>query len=399
MHADVMPLADTSMDVVLHGGALVDTDVCFLLDYDADLTSHGGATDSQADDELDINVDVVLYGGADASELHLQQFRALSFDFSDLSLPFSFYFSSLRLYDFPLFHFNLMVSLPIPIFSRALFLVLIFDLPAYVSLLQASQPVSTTPPSTAQTVFSLNAPCHSRPFASLAFDRYLPIPLQLEVPLIRLPASESLMGGFATANARERPHLKPVAVDVSMDVFGGEAIGFPRPWAPARDAMPAAGVYRHSSSGGVVTLVAGVLDLRAAVVSDGGAELSDVLDRFLPRCPRMFKFIFWQMLKWDEALGNEHSAAAPAEIKQYLTSESESSSPNHCITTFTSNSTSTDGISGGSTFLGGSTIPTLTSSILPSNPSVFVAGILLTVYCVTIPRSRTSGTPPLAITA
>jgi hypothetical protein len=70
-------------------------------------------------------------------------------------------------------------------------------------------------------------------------------------------------------------------------------------------------------------------------------------------------------------------AAAPTEIKRYSTS----SSPNRRITNFTSNSTSTSG-SSGSTFLGGSTIPTL-------NPSKIVAGILLNrVHAVGKPMRR-----------
>jgi hypothetical protein len=74
-------------------------------------------------------------------------------------------------------------------------------------------------------------------------------------------------------------------------------------------------------------------------------------------------------------------AAAPTEIKRYSTS----SSPNRRITNFTSNSTSPGG-SSGSTFLGGSTIPTL-------NPSKIVAGILLNrVHAVGKPmRRRMSG--------
>jgi hypothetical protein len=67
-------------------------------------------------------------------------------------------------------------------------------------------------------------------------------------------------------------------------------------------------------------------------------------------------------------------AAAPTEIKRYSTS----SSPTRRITNFTSNSTST----GGSTFLGGSTIPAL-------NPSKIVAGILLNrVHAVGKPMRR-----------
>ena len=78
-------------------------------------------------------------------------------------------------------------------------------------------------------------------------------------------------------------------------------------------------------------------------------------------------------------------AAAPTEIKRYSTS----SSPTRRITNFTSNSTSTTSSSSstsssgsGSTFLGGSTIPTL-------NPSKIVAGILLNrVHAVGKPMRR-----------
>jgi hypothetical protein len=76
-------------------------------------------------------------------------------------------------------------------------------------------------------------------------------------------------------------------------------------------------------------------------------------------------------------------AAAPTEIKRYSTS----SSPNRRITNFTSNSTSpsrstSPSGSSGSTFLGGSTIPTL-------NPSKIVAGILLNrVHAVGKPMRR-----------
>ena len=70
-------------------------------------------------------------------------------------------------------------------------------------------------------------------------------------------------------------------------------------------------------------------------------------------------------------------AAAPTEIKRYSTS----TSPNRRITNFTSNPTSSSG-STGSTFLGGSTIPTL-------NPSKIVAGILLNrVHAVGKPMRR-----------
>ena len=44
-----------------------DASACFPLDDDADITSHGGATDSQGDDVLDMSVAVASYGGADAS--------------------------------------------------------------------------------------------------------------------------------------------------------------------------------------------------------------------------------------------------------------------------------------------------------------------------------------------
>ena len=75
-------------------------------------------------------------------------------------------------------------------------------------------------------------------------------------------------------------------------------------------------------------------------------------------------------------------AAAPTEIKRYSTS----SSPNRRITNFPSNSTSTVG-SSGSTFLGGSTIPTL-------NPSKIVAGILLNrVHAVGKPMKRRMSGP------
>ena len=70
-------------------------------------------------------------------------------------------------------------------------------------------------------------------------------------------------------------------------------------------------------------------------------------------------------------------AAAPTEIKRYSTS----TSPNRRITNFTSNSTPPSN-SSGSTFLGGSTIPTL-------NPSKIVAGILLNrVHAVGKPMRR-----------
>ena len=75
-------------------------------------------------------------------------------------------------------------------------------------------------------------------------------------------------------------------------------------------------------------------------------------------------------------------AAAPTEIKRYSTS----SSPNRRITNFNSNSTSSSG-SSGSTFLGGSTIPTL-------NPSKIVAGILLNrVHAVGKPMRRRMPVP------
>jgi hypothetical protein len=85
-------------------------------------------------------------------------------------------------------------------------IILKFDIPVLSP--QAASP-TTQSTASSQSVFSLQASCHSRPFAGLVFDRSLPIPVPLEAPMTpsRLPVSESPKDDIATADAHKSAEI------------------------------------------------------------------------------------------------------------------------------------------------------------------------------------------------